>query len=87
MAGAAVAVVDDGLHAHAVSDGEVCHAFADLLDYAAELMAKGQGNGLAGDGVGCGRADAGAADVLVQICQWSVGSTRRMHDGGGERCY
>lgn len=54
-AGAARAVVYDGLHAHAVSRLESGDAVTYLLYCAAELMAERYGSDLPGDGVrGCG---------------------------------
>lgn len=71
-AGAAVAVVDDGLYADAVSNLVIANTLANLFDDCTEFMAESKRHGLAGDGMGSGWAQACAADVLVQVCQWSA---------------
>ena len=66
-AGAAVAVPDGGLHAHAVAFFDVRDRRADFFHDAGELVAQRQGEGFVGDGVGTASFgdQVGAAEIFV----------------------
>lgn len=68
VAGGAGPAEDGRLDGAGLTEGEARDAGADLGDDAGELVAEGDGDGFAGDGVGLSRAEVGPAKVLVEVC-------------------
>ena len=68
LARVACAIVNDRLHGDMGADFDVRDPFAYFFDGAAELMAEGDGDGFAGDGVRLGGCGDGAGKILVEVC-------------------
>lgn len=67
LAGCARSVPQDWLDADSVTNLELAHALANLLDDAGELVPHDDRYGIAGQRVGRRRAEDGTADILVEV--------------------
>lgn len=51
---------------------DVCHVLSDFFDDTAELVAKGEGSLLFGDGMRCNWNDIGSILVFVEVCYCQI---------------